>query len=160
MTGIVVRLAEPGDRPHLIEFMAGLQASEREIEADRAAPEEAAVSQLDFVTADVASEDGAIFLAELDGKAVGFIICTMQEVRGSYIKPSHRRYGYINDLFVNEDVRGQGVAEVLIQAAEMHCQARGATHMQLFVLAGNDRARAFYERSGWAPYEVCYRKLN
>ncbi|PCJ68447.1 MAG: hypothetical protein COA62_14880 [Rhodobiaceae bacterium] len=160
MTDIVVRLAEPRDRPHLIEFMAGLQASEREIEADRAAPDEAAVSQLDFVTADVASEDGAIFLAELDGKAVGFIICTMQEVRGSYIKPSRRRYGYINDLFVNEDVRGQGVAEVLMQTAEEHCLARGASHMQLFVLVGNERARAFYDRSGWAPYEIFYRKLT
>lgn len=68
-------------------------------------------------------------LAEVDGEIAGFVTVTADE---------------LELLFVGAGHRGRGVADALVGAAE----ARGATW--LTVVAGNARARRFYERQGYA----------
>ncbi len=157
MSGVSVRLAEPGDRELLIEFMAGMLTAARAIEENRASPEVAAAPHTDDLLKDVHINDGAVFIAELGSSPVGFLACTLSEEQGAYIRPEERRFGQVNNLFVEEGVRGQGVAEVLMAAAEDHVRARGVTHLRLSVLDQNARARSFYEKCGWMPYEVSYR---
>ena len=128
------------------------------LEEDRERSDKAAEPQVDHVLKGIEERGGATFIAKRSGEPVGFIMCTMEEDSGAYVKPSRRRWGYVNDVYVADDARGAGVADALMNAAEVHCRALGATSMKLFVLANNERARAFYERIGWAPYEVFYRK--
>ena len=45
--------------------------------------------------------------------------------------------------------RGTGVAAALLGEAERQVRANGHPRAWLAVVAGNVRARAFYERSGW-----------
>jgi len=53
-------------------------------------------------------------------------------------------------MWLDEDLRGQGWAERLIDAAEGHLAAEGYEVCALWVAEANARARRFYERCGYA----------
>jgi GNAT superfamily N-acetyltransferase len=89
---------------------------------------------------------GRTWLAERDGRALGFAhtgpsrdadaAADVGEVYAIYVEPAEAGTGIGRALF------GHAVAEM----ARQGCQA--AT---LWVLAGNQRARRFYEAAGWRP---------
>ena len=54
----------------------------------------------------------------------------------------------VEQIFVAEGGRGQGVADALLRHAEQRIAARYPVAW-LAVVEGNARARRFYERSGW-----------
>ena len=65
----------------------------------------------------------------------------------------------VEQVFVGAAARGTGVADVLLASAEEQVAAAGFDLAWLAVVAGNARARRFYEKCGWAdegdlPYEV------
>ena len=55
----------------------------------------------------------------------------------------------VEQVYVSADHRGAGVANVLLDEAERQVGAGGHEIAWLAVVAGNNRARAFYERQGW-----------
>jgi GNAT superfamily N-acetyltransferase len=73
-------------------------------------------------------------VAAVDGAVVGFVMVVDDEVEQVYVSAAHR---------------GTGVAKVLIGEAERQVRASGHRRAWLAVVAGNTRARAFYERAGW-----------
>lgn len=158
MVEVLVRKAGTDDRPLLERFMAGLQAHECTLEENRTAPGNATVAHVDYMMEDMARNSGCAFIAEINGQPVGFVVCSIDEDNGAYVKPEQRRFGYINDIFVDETARGAGVADLLVAAAEAHCRAQGVDQMRLYALANNKLARAYYDKSGWSLYEVSYRK--
>jgi ribosomal protein S18 acetylase RimI-like enzyme len=52
---------------------------------------------------------------------------------------------------VDPGASGRGLGKALIAAFEDEARARGVQRVELSVRKGNDRARALYERCGWAP---------
>jgi GNAT superfamily N-acetyltransferase len=66
----------------------------------------------------------------------------------------------MNDLFVEEEARGTGVAEALIAACADRCRDRGVTELDWQTAQDNARARALYERVGarrderWLDYSL------
>jgi putative acetyltransferase len=65
----------------------------------------------------------------------------------------------VEQVFVGPAARGTGVAAVLLAEAERRVAAHGYDEAWLAVVAGNARARRFYEKCGWVdggdlPYEV------
>jgi ribosomal protein S18 acetylase RimI-like enzyme len=158
MSDIAVRVALPEDHAFLAACMGGLQEAEIEVEANRSSVDESAEPHLNWVLEQVAAKDGAVFVAEFQGQRVGCLMCTIDEDNGEYVKPQHRGYGYVNDLYVGQKARGIGVADALMQAAEDYFREKGVTNIRLGVLSENKRARSFYERLGWHSYEQVYRK--
>ena len=62
----------------------------------------------------------------------------------------------VDQVFVSARHRGAGVADALMAEAEARLRAAGHTSAWLAVVAGNSRARRFYERHGWTddgPFE-------
>jgi GNAT superfamily N-acetyltransferase len=62
----------------------------------------------------------------------------------------------VEQVYVAAPHRGTGVAGVLMREAERQVRANGHSKGWLAVVAGNARARAFYERAGWhdeGPFE-------
>ena len=100
-------------------------------------------------------EQGALFIArDGEGGAVG--VATMDwkwsSTRGA-------QTGYLEDLFVDPDARGGGVAEALIEACAERCRERGAAALLWQTAPDNRRAQAVYERIGakgstWVEYEL------
>lgn len=88
-----------------------------------------------------AARVGEATVAVVDGAIAGFVIVVDDEVEQLYVSASHR---------------GTGIADVLMSEAERQIRARGHSKAWLAVVAGNARARAFYERAGWrdeGPFE-------
>ena len=56
----------------------------------------------------------------------------------------------IDEFFVLPSVRGKGVGEQLLRVAEAEFARRGCTNVSLQLGKGNNRARAFYRRQGYA----------
>ena len=73
-------------------------------------------------------------VATVDGAVVAFVMVVDDEVEQVYVAAAYR---------------GTGVAKILIGEAERQVRAAGYTTAWLAVVAGNGRARAFYERAGW-----------
>jgi GNAT superfamily N-acetyltransferase len=55
----------------------------------------------------------------------------------------------VEQVFVSAEHRGTGIAGRLMDEAEAQVRASGHRRAWLAVVAGNARARAFYERQGW-----------
>ena len=56
----------------------------------------------------------------------------------------------VEQVYVDRNHRGSGVAATLLGEAERLVKANGHSEAWLAVATGNARARRFYERSGWA----------
>lgn len=57
--------------------------------------------------------------------------------------------GYVHDLFVHPDWHGRSVGADLLAAGHAAMAAMGITDRRLWLLDGNARALAFYQRHGW-----------
>jgi len=73
-------------------------------------------------------------VATVDGAVAGFIMVVDDEVEQVYVAQAHR---------------GTGVAAALLARAEEIVADNGHASAWLAVVAGNARARRFYERNGW-----------
>jgi GNAT superfamily N-acetyltransferase len=65
----------------------------------------------------------------------------------------------MNDLYVAEGARGQGVGRALIEASAAVARERGALHLEWSTAPDNERAQRLYdatgaERSTWVEYEL------
>jgi GNAT superfamily N-acetyltransferase len=74
-------------------------------------------------------------VAVVDGEVAGFVMVVGDEVEQVYVAARHR---------------GAGVADTLMSEAERQVARAGHSTAWLAVVAGNSRARRFYERRGWA----------
>jgi GNAT superfamily N-acetyltransferase len=160
MTSVAFVLREarlPGDEAAMIRFIDGSQAFEHALEPDRRIDPDAGRDYLPHLLKRVRDDDGRIFVAEAQGRAVGWgVFHTMENA--AYIVPDERRYGYVAELFVEEAHRGRGVGRALIAACEDAARALGLKLVMIGVLAANSRARRIYEESGFAPYGIELRK--
>ncbi|MDX8035895.1 GNAT family N-acetyltransferase [Lentzea sp. BCCO 10_0856] len=73
-------------------------------------------------------------VAIVNGEVAGFVMVLGDEVEQVYVSAAHR---------------GSGVASALLAAAEQRVASNGRSVAWLAVVAGNVRARRFYERQGW-----------
>ena len=73
-------------------------------------------------------------MATVEGAVAGFVMLVEDEVEQVYVSAAHR---------------GTAVAAALLGEAERQVSANGHRRAWLAVVAGNARARAFYERTGW-----------
>lgn len=92
-------------------------------------------------------------VAELDGVVVG-----LAHYR-SFARPlSASTGGFLDDLFVNPDLRGSGAAAALIKGLEDLGRAKGWTVIRWITADDNYRARGLYDRvadkTKWVTYDI------
>lgn len=90
------------------------------------------------------SPDRGTWVAAADSTIVGFI--TVGAVRDRPLEPLT---GELYAIYVLPDCWDRGVGRALLARAERELMERGYARAVLWVLADNQRARAFYERAGW-----------
>ena len=96
-------------------------------------------------------EDRRIFVAADDNDTVlGYAFCEIKEQpdRENMVK---FRSVYIDDLCVDEKVRGMHIGQALFEHVRNEAKALGCYTVTLNVWEGNDSARAFYDRMGFKP---------
>ncbi|MDA0269445.1 MAG: GNAT family N-acetyltransferase [Chloroflexi bacterium] len=82
-----------------------------------------------------------------------FVVDRGQGVLGGMVyvnalpEPPHD--AFISSMWLDDDLRGGGMADALMQSAESWARALGAPQVELWASYANDRARRFYARHGY-----------
>lgn len=147
----------PEDAPALMAFVAGLQEFEHVFEPNRRTDPLVGHDYFRMLMKRVEERDGRVLVAERDGELLGWCVTLVDEGE-VYVVEEERRSGFIAELFVVEDARGQGVGRALIAAAETSFKVRGLPVASIAVLPGNRRAREIYEAAGYEAYTLFLRK--
>ena len=89
------------------------------------------------------ASQGAVFVAVQDERLVGFATL---DWKWSSLKAA--RIGYLEDLFVDPDARGKGIADALIEVCAERCRELGMPAMEWLTAPHNLRAQQVYDRTG------------
>ena len=84
---------------------------------------------------------------------IGYAFCILQELKNDPVL-CDRKTLYIDDLCVDENVRGGGVAKAIYQGVLDYAREIGCDAVTLNVWCGNDRALHFYEKCGFKPQKI------
>jgi GNAT superfamily N-acetyltransferase len=95
-----------------------------------------------------ARHQGTVLVARLDGDIVGFssVLLAMPRTDPDDPVPVH---ALVQDLVVREQCRSRGVGARLVAMAEGMAREAGRTEIRVWVVAQNQGARRFYDRSGY-----------
>ena len=97
-----------------------------------------------FLRERLARGESALLLAERDGEAIGFT-----QLYPLFSSVRTARLWLLNDLFVADSARRQGVARGLLDAAAAFAREQGAADLMLETGRDNHPARALYRAAGW-----------
>ena len=95
--------------------------------------------------------DEALFIAELDGQPAG---CAYLVTLVDFF--TERPHAHLSVLAVTAEAEGRGVGSALLDYSQAWARQRGSDHLTLNSLVSNARARAFYERRGFAGEYIRY----
>ena len=147
-----IRFADTRDIPGMINLLQQVGQVHHQIRPDlfRAGAQkydEAALTRL------LADPNRPILIAEKEGNVAGYAFCILQVTENDPVL-CDRKVLYIDDLCVEETLRGQGIAGALYEkvlqfARELNCHA-----VTLNVWCGNDGAMRFYEKCGMKPQKI------
>ncbi|MEE7531952.1 GNAT family N-acetyltransferase [Klebsiella huaxiensis] len=90
-------------------------------------------------------------VAVVDGKVVGFVICVLHE--GTWVKTP---ICYLEDLYVDPQVRGRGIARTLMQSLQVEGIEKGWSRLYWHTRTDNP-ARRLYDEFTPADDYVRYR---
>lgn len=128
-----------------------------------------------YVLAKLEDPAFAVFLAEVDGKPVGFSDCSVRTAQGrpeldrrglrpllrslarrllwqpsnSYVLPFVE--GYLHNSFVHPDYRGLRLGFELTRVRVEECRRRGAERIRVHTFARNERAQRVFTSNGFRP---------
>ena len=104
------------------------------------------------------SSDAAVFLAFLDGKAVGFAEC---KLRADYVEGTDTSpVGYLEGIYVCEAYRMRGIAKQLLSACESWVKECGCKEFASDCELTNEESLRFHLKVGFteANRVICFTK--
>jgi ribosomal protein S18 acetylase RimI-like enzyme len=104
---------------------------------------------LGFLQERIKNQEAIAFIARVNGEAVGFTL-----LYPTFSTVSLSNIWLLNDLYVAESARGNGIANELMDVAEAAAKSAGATRVFLRTANDNLPAQALYEGRNWVKDEV------
>lgn len=147
---VSIRVADSGDAAVLADL--GRRTFQETFAADNTPEDMAAYMAEAFTVGRIAAEigePGAVYLvAEASRTVIGFARLAPEPPHVCVTGPTPVR---LVKLYVSADAIGSGVGAALMRASVEWARAAGHRTLWLGVWERNHRARAFYERWGFAP---------
>ena len=147
-----IRFAQNRDIPGLIKLLYQVGDVHHQIRPDifRSGAIKYTEPELEAILAD---ENSPIFVMVEKETVLGYCFCQIREYRGSTVL-TDRKEIYIDDLCVDETVRGRHVGKQLYEHTCAWAKSIGCNFVTLNVWCGNDSAMAFYEKRGLTPRSI------
>ena len=101
----------------------------------------------------IADPERPIFVAEVDGRVEGYAFCIFQQHINNNILTDIKTL-YIDDLCVEEALRGQHIGRQLYDYVVAFAKEQGCYNLTLNVWNCNESAMKFYESLGMKPQRV------
>ena len=151
---MTVRRAERKDTPRIQQLLWQVEQVHHRIRPDLF--RDGGSKYTDAQLADILADDARPVLAAVDenDRLLGYAFCKFEEYRDDNIMQD-RRTLYLDDLCVDETLRGRHIGRALFEAVRDYARAHGCRDLTLNVWTGNDAARRFYESCGFRPRKVC-----
>ena len=147
---VTIRRARPEDLEDVLRLLRQIAALHEEGRPDifrkNAAKYDAAAFE-----ALLAREDETVFVAECGGVLVGYAFCELQ-VREDHPLLQDMRTLYVDDLCVDESMRGHGIGTMLLDAAKERAKELRCHNIDLNVWEFNESAKQFYEHYGMRTF--------
>lgn len=106
----------------------------------------------------IADDSRPIFVAEEDGFVMGYAFCVhVQHINDNIL--TDIKTLYIDDLCVDENIRGKHVGTALYEYVLKYAKEMGCYNVTLNVWACNESAMKFYEKCGLVPQKVGMEKI-
>ena len=99
-----------------------------------------------------------IFVAEGEHGVLGYAFCIIKEQHGDNILTDMRTL-YIDDLCVDEAIRGGGIGRALYEYVKDYARGIGCYNLTLNVWECNQSAKRFYEKMGLLPQKTVMEAL-
>ena len=99
----------------------------------------------------MARNDSWILVAQQDDELLGFC-----QLYPSFSSTQTSRIAILNDLYVAESARTQGVGRALMRAAEDLGRNLGLSGLELATAISNATAQDLYEKQGWQRDQEFY----
>lgn len=99
----------------------------------------------DYFRSRIAGPDAVCFVAEVDGKPVGYVAGAIR--KGEPYRLVQR--SELENMYVDENVRRSGVGRALVEELFKWSQEQGITQVFVSAYWGNDRAIEFYKSCGF-----------
>lgn len=147
-----IRFAEIRDIPGMIDLLQQVGEVHHQIRPDlfRGGAQKYNEADLQALLAD---HQRPILVADIDGHVAGYAFCILQTTENNPVL-CDRKALYIDDLCVDENIRGQGVAKALYARVVEYARELGCDAVTLNVWCGNDGAMKFYEKAGLKPQKI------
>jgi GNAT superfamily N-acetyltransferase len=145
--GVAIRDARPDDAEALLPLLRGY-CDFYEVDP----PDSGLLEMARAMASD--PQAGALFVAERDGALLGFAAMDWK-----WAATSGARVGHLEDLFVDPEERGGGIADSLIERCAEKCRELGLAKLGWVTATDNHRAQRVYDRIGgtgstWVEYEL------
>ena len=147
-----IRRANDSDIPGMIELLKQVGEVHHKIRPDlfRAGAQKYSESDLAELLKD---ENRPIFVGVEDGRLLGYCFCIIEEVKDNPVLCDVKSL-YIDDLCVDENIRGKHVGSRLYDHVCAYAKSIGCKSVTLNVWCGNDSAMKFYEKCGLKPQKI------
>ncbi len=108
----------------------------------------------------IINDDGRPILVAVDenDKVLGYAFCVFVQHLDDNILTDIKTL-YIDDLCVDENIRGKHIGKTLYEAALKFAKEHGCYNVTLNVWSLNESAHKFYESCGLVPYKVGMEKI-
>lgn len=149
---MTIRFADTGDIPGMLELLRQVGQVHHDIRPDifRTGCQKYDAAAL---TALLQDPNRPIFIADENGLVAGYCFCVLRFYQNDPVM-TDRRELYIDDLCVNEDCRGNGIATKLFHYVRQYAAQQQISMISLNVWSGNDQAMRFYNKMGMSPRSV------
>ena len=142
---MVIRKAETKDIKRILELLSEVLEIHAEIRPDIFVSGTTKYNEEDLKKK-LTNENETIYVAEEDGSVIGFLFSIIQEVNSRNMKP-HKIF-YIDDLCVDENIRGKHIGQKLFEFAKEEAKRLGCYEITLNAWEGNESAISFYKKMG------------
>ena len=100
-------------------------------------------------------EAAARYLARNPG--LSFVAVAGRRIVGGILAGHDGRRGYLHHLLVHRELRGQGIARILVDRAVTALGAAGIDKSHIDVLRDNQRGQGFWNALGWQRRDDIFR---
>lgn len=157
---LYIREADDNDRAFIVDGLEKLQNHEVSLH-DTRKQASAPLCEIYFENISIRAhkDRGSILVSYKNNIPIGFICFWIENSSSILETADSNRFGYISDIYVVHEHRGEGVAKLMLEEAKSRLmEDKSIKRLRICSLALNALAVSAYESAGFQPYEITYEK--
>ncbi|WP_300690919.1 GNAT family N-acetyltransferase [Chryseobacterium sp.] len=144
--------------PIVDELVGELHISEKEMNDKTADWSQIRENYLRFMTECEDENEGSFFIAEIEGRAIGFLFGYIDEKDDSNFELGDANDLYVSEGYVKKEYRKQGIYSALNKAFEEAYSNHNIRKIFRYTLCNNETMQRWLASQGYRPVRLVYEK--